>query len=815
MRFFKTTCLAILLSSSLWSQNTDTANDQPVSDQAVCLPFNSSYPEWAPVLSWDGSLLFFAKDEAPGNLGFSNRTDIWYSRRTDGLSWSPPINVGRPLNDDGHSIPMALSPLEDQLFVVRKGSDQRYTYLMSSTEGRMWQSPTGLDISWLADGSFPTSQIKSFQLSYDQQYFIFLAETPDGCGQLDIYVSVKNNDNQWAYPFNIGPIVNSDENECSLFLAADNQSLYFASNGHNGLGGYDIFVSRRQDDSWLKWSTPLNLGPAVNSPADEQTPAMSMIGDELFFSRNTPERGRDIFSYLLPPAFRPLTRHIVHGQVSKSGDQRYPLQVHAVGKASPKVMQSSKGKYIAMLPDDQASLLYQASPKNTFSESLAFFQRPFFDSTPESYRNHLLNNRSYQERETHIQQLKNTRAQLMRDLQNKEAHFKQLLQNLKPQIANALKQWRWEPSSERLEQVRLKYKQLSRSGAVRDSSTLLAQTQPPTNEVVQKNDHFKKQKERLRRQLNNRSTNESTQAESAKLRPKGFQVISFEALLTNLYHHWLAESLPATWDQLEEQLIEDRLQRKKAEIGEKAYERLSKFGVLQELQFANKEHLNNMVTPLFTLPYPWQRDVREELEELLRDPFLSQLPTLMQPLAGRLLDEKILLSAQKHQAFLLHQDIQAAISMQIAIEKKLPSSGTVAEAEEAQNKWNRTGPLVQQYDFQVLPIQKGQSIPFPGIAFEPNQAGISPVSEPEIERLIHFLRKNPEFVVEIGVYSYGDLMHSTALELSAQRADLLARFIADRGISPDRLIQKGYGKKENVAFKYDWRNNIVVIKLIE
>src|SRR6185503_9846406 len=81
--------------------------------------------------------------------------------------------------------------------------------------------------------------------------------------QRDLYVSFWNG-KVASEPVNMGGVINTDLEESSPFLAADNKTLYFASKGHVGYGGYDIFVTTRLDDSWTNWSEPRNLGPAVN-----------------------------------------------------------------------------------------------------------------------------------------------------------------------------------------------------------------------------------------------------------------------------------------------------------------------------------------------------------------------------------------------------------------------------------------------------------------------------------------------------------------------------------------------------------------------
>lgn len=83
---------------------------------------------------------------------------------------------------------------------------------------------------------------------------------PDTYGDMDIYVSRLQQNGVWTEPKNIGNTINSAAVEGSVFIAADNKTIYFASNGISGYGGYDMFMSKRLDDTWLNWSEPVNLG---------------------------------------------------------------------------------------------------------------------------------------------------------------------------------------------------------------------------------------------------------------------------------------------------------------------------------------------------------------------------------------------------------------------------------------------------------------------------------------------------------------------------------------------------------------------------
>ncbi len=789
------------------------------SSPAFRLPFNTPHSDFSPVLSWDGNTLYFAKDKAPENFGTSNASDIWYTRRSGRSNWTPPINIGRPLNDEGFNIPIAISPLEDQLYLANVNPNGQYAYYQTSPAGRMWQRPEEMYFAWIKDGSFLATQIKSFHLSYDRRVLLFLAETENGCGQLDIYVSIKDKRDEWAYPFNIGPTLNSDFNECSVFLAADNRTLYFSSNGHGGHGGYDVFLSRRLDNSWVQWSAPINLGSSINSANDELNPAMSLIGDELFFNRQSNSGDHDLFSSVLAVKHRPYPQHIIHGAIKDYSDD-FRLQVGSNLASTPSILQSNEGNYLTILPNQGSYLLFRLNPSGTFSESLPFFQQSFFDYNTDHYQRKLEENSKYQERESQIQLLKNDRVQLKKEIKKLENNQARYLSSIKQNILASLEQLKWDEEERKvLNILKQKYEHITAELTPMTPDSLKGKQikLPADNRVVDKNDHFNKQKERLRQQIAKRKNEGSKRPLSDDLRTKGLtSVISFNQLFRETLNDLINEYAAVQWEKLEQQNFEDRLIKLGSIIGEEEVDRLKKNGLPSD------DGVNPFLKSISSFPlserpllFPWQRDAESELKALLAPSFRKQLPALLQNLQRQVLDNKIILASKRHQAFLIYQKIQSAVNLQIAIERKIvPTESTVSL--EASNRISaNTSQLIQYHNFDLIPIENGTSIPLPGIVFEANTSRLSPLSEPEINRAIQFLKDYPAYKIELGVYSYGDVSHSLALELASQRAEILATIIINGGISADRIIKKPYGKKEVLDYRYSWRNNIVILKIVE
>jgi len=131
-------------------------------------------------------------------------------------------------------------------------------------------------------------------LSADGSTLYFVSDRPGGCGGKDIWASERLSNNRWSAPYNLGKTINTSDNEESPFLMSDGATLYFSSKGHNGLGGYDIFVSTQNDEGI--WSTPENIGAPVNSTSDDYYYVADSYGNMAYYSSDKVEKDKqDIF----------------------------------------------------------------------------------------------------------------------------------------------------------------------------------------------------------------------------------------------------------------------------------------------------------------------------------------------------------------------------------------------------------------------------------------------------------------------------------------------------------------------------------------
>jgi outer membrane protein OmpA-like peptidoglycan-associated protein len=223
-------------------------------------PVNSMYQDYGPMLNADETELVFtsARDtvqkDKKQNILFE---DILIAKSEGGV-WTVPSRISPKINDSFHDAATYLTPNGRTIFLYyEKGNGDIY---QSDFDGQDWSIPRSMGkeintVSWEASGS----------LSHDGKKFFFSSDRSGGKGGLDLYVSEKLPNGQWGKAVNLGPLINTPGNEDAPFMAEDG-TLYFGSDGHIGLGDYDIYKSQFKDGKWTK---PVNLGYPINTPKFE------------------------------------------------------------------------------------------------------------------------------------------------------------------------------------------------------------------------------------------------------------------------------------------------------------------------------------------------------------------------------------------------------------------------------------------------------------------------------------------------------------------------------------------------------------------
>lgn len=225
---------------------------------------NSSYAEAKPLLSPDGKTLYFVRQNAPGNMGGeSDEQDIYYSEFIN-HRWTLAQNIGEPLNDLYPNGICSISADGNTIWVINAyNSDDSVEdgISVSTKTGNGWSKPKKLDII----GFNNVNEYQDYFVSNSSDVILMAIETEDSFGDQDLYVSFKLDLDIWSLPLNLGNIINTPDVEYAPFLAADNRTLYFSSNGHDDPAHSDVYFCRRLDDSWLNWSRPKAVGPEINT----------------------------------------------------------------------------------------------------------------------------------------------------------------------------------------------------------------------------------------------------------------------------------------------------------------------------------------------------------------------------------------------------------------------------------------------------------------------------------------------------------------------------------------------------------------------
>ena len=245
---------------------------------------NSSANEVAPVLSADGQTLYFVRQYHPQNVGgVTDPGDIWYSDLKADGQWGEAIHGGKTINNRFYNGVIGFAD-ERTAYVHGHYLDrnkQPTTQGVSTTSGQknQWNTPQAVKIPYF----YTKSKHQSGSLHASSQIMLTALQSYDSRGAEDLYVLFRQNDGSWSEPKNLGNDINTEYQEMTPFLAPDGKTLFFASNGYEGFGSRDIFMSVRLDESWRSWSNPKNLGASVNTP-----------GTELYY--NIPKNGD--FAYL-------------------------------------------------------------------------------------------------------------------------------------------------------------------------------------------------------------------------------------------------------------------------------------------------------------------------------------------------------------------------------------------------------------------------------------------------------------------------------------------------------------------------------------
>ena len=269
-------------------------------------------------------------------------SDIYFTRVNKQGVWSKPLVVPEPINTEGNEGSVFVNNRGTIMYLTRckveKKQDLGCGIYVSKRKGKLWGEPKMLQIKLDSNTTIghPT-------LSEDETTLIFSSEMSGGYGGKDLWIVEKKKRNNWSEPINLGPLVNTPGDEMFPFLHTDG-TIYFASTGHIGMGGFDIYKTSKDENG--AYILPVNLKSPVNSSADDFGMIIEKAGERGYLTSNRDggKGGDDIYQFELPP-LEISVRGIVTD--SKTGAISTNIKVQLIGSdgSSSEMFTDNTGAY--------------------------------------------------------------------------------------------------------------------------------------------------------------------------------------------------------------------------------------------------------------------------------------------------------------------------------------------------------------------------------------------------------------------------------------------------------------------------------------
>ncbi len=342
------------------------------------LIINSKYSDNSPVISADETELIFTsrRQGSTGRLLDAEEKfyeDIYYSsRKNKAEPWSEPVKMENGINSNYHDASIGLSPDGQELYIYRDGEGHNGDILVSYLKGNTWTLPVKLN-----EAINSTSWESSACVSPDKKTLFFSSDRPGGFGGSDIYMAERDDLNNWIKVKNLGPNINTAEDEDAPYMHPDGRTLFFSSRGHENMGGYDIFMATIDKNSNL-FNKPENIGYPISTADDDIFFNCATDGKTGYFSsfRNDSYGDKDIYTYK-GEIFKSGV-YVLNGNVYDSEQNNRPMDalVRIVDLETQKEIGTYRtnpetGKFIALFEyGKNYSIDIEAQGKLFFSENI-------------------------------------------------------------------------------------------------------------------------------------------------------------------------------------------------------------------------------------------------------------------------------------------------------------------------------------------------------------------------------------------------------------------------------------------------------------
>ncbi len=290
--------------------------------QPVIMPnsVNSIFVEAEPKISPDGQTLYFGRKNNKKNIGGrKDDSDIWFSTLDSTGNWTKAQNIGLPVNDKGYNTIVGIRNDGNALVITREYNEELKTELfITYFKNGNWTEPYPIifqDVDKQFDDSYYT-------ISSDFDVILISMNTEIEPIHQELFVSFLQDNGQWSKPKNVGTSLNTPKNEILPVLARDDKTMYFSSDGYQGYGDMDIFVTQRLDDTWMNWTKPRNLGIVINTIGYDGDFIVDAAGKYAYYSSDKEmPNDFDIYQIEIPQAAKPkpvvLLQVNIHNQTDK------------------------------------------------------------------------------------------------------------------------------------------------------------------------------------------------------------------------------------------------------------------------------------------------------------------------------------------------------------------------------------------------------------------------------------------------------------------------------------------------------------------
>ncbi len=336
------------------------ANPVSFNPQNLGDSINSANDEYLPSLSADDEWLIFTRKD--------NQEDFFYSKNL-GKTFSKAKALEGTLNTRENEGAQTISPDGNSLYYTacsRKDGFGSCDLYVATRKGNKWVD--GRNLGESINTPYWESQPS---ISSDGKHLFFISNRPGGNGGSDIYVSALKSNGDWSIPENLGKNINTRSDESSPYIHPDGKTLYFSSDGHPGMGGKDLYVSRYENGAW---QTPTNLGYPINTQANESSLFVNLNGTVAYYAAEKSDSygKNDIYKFELYEDVRPSKVIYVKGIVFDRVTNLQVLGQIEIQNITTKksvfsyVFNPENGSYIACLPLNENYALSVSSPGYLF-----------------------------------------------------------------------------------------------------------------------------------------------------------------------------------------------------------------------------------------------------------------------------------------------------------------------------------------------------------------------------------------------------------------------------------------------------------------